>query len=262
GQMTLGGFAAALVGLHLAPVPGPWLWLLCVAAAFLAGALWGGIAGALKARTGAHEVIVTILLNFVAVALTNYFLTRFYALPDSVRTGTIGEGAWMARFSDAFALFQGSGVSTAFPFALLAAVAADLLLLRSPLGFHWRILGGGIRRAQYARLSPARLTFLSMALAGGFAGLASSSFVLGYKHYFEEGFSSGIGYLGIAVALLARNRPAAVPLSALLFGFLSQGGLVVNQLVPREVVDLVVAAILFVFIVLDARGREGAIRWI
>ncbi len=262
GQMTLGGFALALTGIHLAQVPGPWLWVLCIAAAALAGALWGGIAGFLKARTGAHEVIVTILLNFVAAAIVNYLLSQRYALPDTVRTATVGEGAWMARASDRIGFFSGSGVSLALPFALAVAAGCDLLLLRTELGFHWRILGGGLRRARYARLSPGRLTVLSMALAGAIAGIGSSSFVLGYKRYFEEGFVGGSGFVGIAVALLARNRPAAVPASALLFGLLAQGGLAVNQIVPREIVDLIVALILFVFVILDARAREGGIRWI
>lgn len=262
GQMTMGGFAMALAGIHLHSIGGPWLWFLCILAGAFAGGVWGAIAGLLKARTGAHEVIVTILLNFVAAATVDYVLSQHYALPDSVRTATIGEGAWMARMSDGIPLLKGSGASLALPFALAIACGSDLLLLRTPLGFHWRILGGGVRRARYARLNPSRLVVLSMTLAGVFAGIGSCSFILGYKHYFEEGFSSGSGFLGIAVALLARNRPLAIPAAALLFGFLSQGGLAVNQLVPRELVDVIVALILFVFIVLDARGREGRIRWI
>jgi simple sugar transport system permease protein len=262
GQMTVGGFAMALTGIHLAALPAPWLWLLSIGAAALAGAVWGAIPGLLKAKTGAHEVIVTILLNFIAVATVSYVLTRSYALPDTVRTAMVGEGAWMARGSESISALRGSGVSTALPLALLFAAGCDLLLLRTPLGFAFRILGGGIRRARYARLSPGRLNVLSLGLAGAIAGVGSCYFVLGYKHYFEEGFTGGSGFMGIAVALLSRNRPIAIPASAILFGILSQGGLVVNQVVPRELVDVVVAVILMTFIVLDARAREGGIRWI
>lgn len=262
GQMTVGGFAMALVGIHLAWLPAPWLWILSITAAAVAGGLWGAIPGLLKARTGAHEVIVTILLNFVAVAIVSYILTRNYALPDTVRTAMVGEGAWMARGSEAIPALQGSGVSTALPLAILFAVGCDLLLLRTPLGFAFRILGGGVRRARYARLSPGRLSILSLGLAGAIAGVGSCYFVMGYKHYFEEGFTGGSGFMGIAVALLARNRPVAIPAIAILFGVLSQGGLVVNQIVPRELVDVVVAVILMTFIMLDARAREGGIRWI
>jgi simple sugar transport system permease protein len=262
GQMAVGGFAMTLVGIHLAALPGPWLWILCILTAAVAGAVWGGIAGFLKAVTGAHEVIVTILLNFIAAALVNYFLTWFYALPETVRTAAMGSGAWMARASDLSGFFRGTGLSTALPFALAVAAGCDVLLLRSPLGFAWRVLWGGPRRARYARLDARRLTIGSLALAGAIAGMGSCSYILGYKHYFEEGFTGGAGFLGIAVALLARNRPAAIPASAFLFGLLSQGGLAVNQLVPREMIDLVMAVILIVFIVLDARAREGGIRWI
>jgi simple sugar transport system permease protein len=262
GQMAVGGFAMTLVGIHLAALPAPWLWLLCVGGAALAGGIWGGFAGWLKARTGAHEVIVTILLNFLAMAGLNYLLSQHYALPDTVRTATVGPGAWMARASDAFGAFRGSGVSTALFLGLICAGGMDAVLLRTPLGFHWRILGGGARRARYARLSPERLTVGSMALAGAIAGMGSSYFVLGYKHYFEEGFTGGAGFLGIAVALLARNRPLAVPATAVLFGLLSQGGLAVNQIVPRELVDVVVAVILFAFILLDAQLRDRKAPWI
>lgn len=262
GQMVVGGFAMTLVGIHLASVPGPWLWILCILAAATAGAVWGGIAGFLKSATGAHEVIVTILLNFIAAALVNYVLTWHYALPETVRTATVGSGAWMARASELGGFFRGAGLSTALLFALLLAVGCDLLLLRTSLGFAWRVLWGGPRRARYARLDSRRLTIGSMALAGALAGMGSCSYILGYKHYFEEGFTGGAGFLGIAVALLARNRPLAIPASAFLFGLLSQGGLAVNQLVPREMIDLVMAVILIVFIVLDARAREGGIRWI
>lgn len=262
GQMAMGGFALTWVGIHLAPLPGPWLWILCIAAAAAAGGAWGGIAGLLKARTGAHEVIVTILLNFIAAAMLNYLLSAHYALPETVRTAAVGEGAWMARISDWIAWVHGSGLSTAFPFALAVALACDALLFRTAAGFSWRILAGGVKRARYARLRPGGLTFASMALGGAIAGLGSCSYILGYKRYFEEGFTGGVGYIGIAVALLARNRPAAVPAAAFLFGLLAQGGLAVNQIVPREFVDLLVAVILVVFVVLDARAREGGFRWI
>ncbi len=262
GQMAVGGFAMTWIGIVLAGLPGPWLWILCIAGAALAGGIWAGIAGLLKARTGAHEVITTILLNFVAAALLNYAMSAHFALPETVRTAAVGEGAWMARASLAIGWMHGSGVSTAFPFALAVAVACDLLLFRTAAGFSWRILAGGIRRARYARLSPIRWTVASMAMGGALAGVGSCSYILGYKRYFEEGFTGGVGYLGIAVALLARNRPAAVPAAAFLFGMLSQGGLAVNQIVPREFVDLLMAVILIVFILLDARAREGGIRWI
>lgn len=167
----------------------------------------------------------------------------------------------MSRASDFIGFFRGSGLSAALLFAIVAVVGCDLLLLRTPLGFSWRILAGGARRARFARLSPGRLTFLSLAVGGAMAGLASSSHILGYKHYFEEGFTGGAGFIAIAVALLARNRPAAIPASAILFGTLSQGGLAVNEIVPREIVDLLVAVILFVFIILDARGRERGGLW-
>ena len=99
---------------------------------------------------------------------------------------------------------------------------------------------------------------LAFVLAGGAAGLVGSNFVLGYKHYYEDGFSGGIGFLGIAVALLARNRPLMVIPAALLFAVLSQAGLLVNTVLPRELVDILTGAILLVFIA----GDRVALRWV
>jgi simple sugar transport system permease protein len=87
--------------------------------------------------------------------------------------------------------------------------------------------------------------FVALALSGAVAGLVGSNFVLGYKHYYEDGFSGGIGYIGIAVAVLGRARPLGVVLAALLFGTLSQGALAVNAVVPKEIVDVLTAVIIF-----------------
>jgi general nucleoside transport system permease protein len=107
------------------------------------------------------------------------------------------------------------------------------------------VLGRSPAVAETSGVAVSRMTVLALALSGGIAGMAGSNFVLGYKHYYEDGFSGGVGFMGIAVAVLARGRPLGVVLAALAFGTLSQGALAINAVVPKEIVDVLEAVIIF-----------------
>ena len=255
GQMVVGGLAMAWAGSSVASLPFPIGVVAALAAGAMIGAIWGMLPGILKARTGAHEVIVTIMLNFIALALANYVLARHLALPETVRTSEVALSAQLPRFSDIWPALRGSPLSFAFPLAVATAIFLELWSARTPIGFSLRVLGEGPKQARYAGLPLARLTVFAMTASGALAGLAASNFILGYKHYYEEGFSAGAGFTGIAVALLARNRPIWIVPSAIFFGLLSYGGLVVNSIVPRELIDLTQAVILLLFIVFDRMMR-------
>ena len=206
-------------------------------AAALAGAGWAAIPGVLKARFGAHEVINTIMLNFVAFALVAWLGRRVF-LPATVHTAEIGPGAILPRLGELIAPLRGSPANAAILLALLVAVAVGFLLFRTRLGYELRALGLNAPAAEYGGVSIGRAQVTAMALSGALAGLAGLNFVLGYKHFFELGFSDGVGYMGIAVALVGRNHPLGVVLAALFFGALSYGGLAVNQRVSKEIVDI------------------------
>lgn len=262
GQMAIGGFAMAWTAFAGPAWPFPLGVVIALAAGAAGGALWAALPGLLKARTGGSEVIVTIMLNFIAAALINYLLVRHFALPETVRTPEIASGAALPRFSELLPWLRGSPLNSALLLAVAAALVCQFFISRTPLGFALRVLGEGPEQARYAGLPVGRLTVIGMTLSGAVAGLAGSSFILGYKHYYESEFSAGAGFSGIAVALLARNRPLAVIPSALFFGVLSYGGLVVNGLVPRELLDVLQAVILLLFIVLDRWfGRLFARKW-
>lgn len=237
GQLYLGGFAAGVVGAAAAGLPGVLLLPLCVIAAGLAGGLWGGIPGILKARFGAHEVINTIMLNFVAFALVSY-LGRPLFRTASVRTADIGAGGELPRLSTFLPALQGSPANVSLLVAVLVAAVVGLLLFRTRLGYALRAVGLQATSAEFGGISIGRIQIAAMALSGAVAGLGGINFVLGYKHFFELGFSGGAGFLGIAVALLGRNHPLGVVIAALFFGALSYGGLVINERVPRELVDV------------------------
>lgn len=254
GQIIAGALGTALVGTYL-PHGTPALLAipLCLLAGALVGGLLGGFAGFARARLAAHEVIVTILLNFIVRGLLVGAGTVVY-VRASVHTAPILPAAQLPRFSDLpwLAGFAGSAVNAALLLGLFLVLGYHVLLRYTHFGFALRTLGDNRDAAAAAGFPIARLTVLAMALSGALAGLGGANFVLGYKHYFEDGFSAGMGYLGIAVAVLAQGRPLALCAGALLFGTLSQGGLAVNALVPRELIDVLSAVVILVIATTNA----------
>jgi ABC-type uncharacterized transport system permease subunit len=243
-QLAAGGFCAALVGMLLpSGIPA----LLCLPVYILAAAIGGGAVGAvpgvLKARFGAHEVIVTIMLNFIVLALLNYLTSTRLHVPDTLHTPEIRSGA-LSRISDVAASFQGSAANATILLAILAAVALGWFLFRTRRGFELRAVGLQSRAAEYAGVHVGSVTWRALALSGAIAGIGGLNYVLGYKHYYEEGFATGAGFLGIAVALVGRSHPIGIVLAALLFATLSQGGLAVNALVPKQMVDVLQAVVI------------------
>jgi general nucleoside transport system permease protein len=243
-QLAAGGFCAALVGLLLPPgIPS----LLCLPIYIIAGALGGGVVGAvpgvLKARFGAHEVIVTIMLNFIVLALLNYLTSTRLHVPDTLHTAEIGSGA-LPRVSDAVPSFQGSAANATIVLAVLAMIALWWFLFRTRRGFELRAVGLQPHAAEYAGVNVGSVTWRALAISGAIAGIGGLNYVLGYKHYYEEGFATGAGFLGIAVALVGRSHPIGIGLAALLFATLSQGGLAVNALVPKQMVDVLQAVVI------------------
>jgi simple sugar transport system permease protein len=259
GQMYVGGFAAALVGAYL-PLPGLLAVAAAVLAAALAGGLWGAIPGLLKARFGAHEVINTIMLNFIAFSLVSW-AGRGLFQTATVRTREVALAAQLPRLEGLVPALRGAPVNAALPLGLVLAVVVGVLLFRTRLGYELRAVGLNAPAAEYGGISIGGTHALALTLAGALAGLGGTSFVLGYKHYFELGFSGGAGFIGIAVALLGRNGPAGVLVAALFFGALSYGGLVVNQRVPRELVEVLEALVILFAISARPLLERVARRW-
>jgi simple sugar transport system permease protein len=243
-QLAAGGFVAALVGLVL-PAGAPTLLVLPIyfLAAALAGGVVGGVPGVLKARFGAHEVITTIMLNFIVLALLNYLISTRFKVHDTLHTAQIRAGA-LPRLSDVAQPFHGSAANTVFLLALAVAAASWWFLFRTRAGFELRAVGLQPHAAEYGGVSVARVWWRTMALAGAVAGIGALNYVLGYKRYYEEGFSAGAGFLGIAVALVGRSHPVGIVIAAILFATLSQGGLAVNALVPKQMVDVLQAVVI------------------
>ncbi len=218
GQLIVGAVCAGYVGFHYELPPVVHV-LAALLAALVGGALWGGIIGVLKARTGAHEVITTIMLNYVAAALLTYLLTK-----ESFQQP--GSNNPRSEKVDAAATFPSIlGVHSGIVLAVLAAVGVWWLLERSTVGFELRAVGANADASRTAGMSVANVYTLAMVVAGLLAGLAGAQQVLGHQDSLTASFGGSIGFDAITVALLGRATPLGTVLAGLLFGALSTGGL-------------------------------------
>jgi ABC-type uncharacterized transport system permease subunit len=243
-QLAAGGFAAALLGMALpAGIPALIVLPLYVLVAGMAGGIVGGVPGVLKSKFGAHEVITTIMLNFIVLALLNYLIAARFKVHDTLHTAEIKSGV-LPRLSDWISGFHGSAANSVIFLALVIVALAWFFLFRMRAGFELRAVGLQAHAAEYGGVHVGRVWWSSMVIAGAVAGIGGLNYVLGYKHYYEEGFSAGAGFLGIAVALVGRSHPVGIVIAAILFATLSQGGLAVNALVPKQMMDVLQAVVI------------------
>jgi simple sugar transport system permease protein len=228
GQYIVGSLVAVQMGIWFAsmsPVPHV---LLAIVAASLAGAVWGGIAGFLRASVGAHEVITTIMLNWIAVWAGLYLIQGPLQDPRAklVQVSVTKEVAPHARLHVWWGNAALQGLHIGFFVALAALVVYWLVLSRTTLGYEVRAVGFNAEAARYGGINVARNYFLAMAISGLFAGLAGAIDILGWQFRIDQTgitVASQIAFLGIAVALLGRNSPIGVFLAAILFAALTTG---------------------------------------
>ncbi len=247
GQMLIGAAAAGWVGFSLDLPYGLHL-IIAVIAGIIGGAVWGGLVGLLKARTGAHEVIVTIMLNFVALYLISFLLrTPILQQPGSNNPKTPG-----MKDTAVFPLLFGPGYNlhAGLLFVIAATVFVWWLLGRSSLGFQFRAVGENPRAARVAGIDVKNVYVYAMLISGGLVGLAGTAQVLGtITTGFGAGIDAGIGFDAITVALLGRSKPWGVFFAGLLFGAFKAGGFTMqaSESIPIDIV-LVVQSLIVLFI--------------
>ncbi|HZS08087.1 MAG TPA: ABC transporter permease [Blastocatellia bacterium] len=268
GQLIVGAFAAAWAGITFHKLPAVVLVPVAMLAAILAGGLWGGIPGLLKARFGSNEVVNTIMLNFVAAGLVSWLTQAFYKEPGDpiMESGPIAEAAHIARFHTLLAPLginfpQRIPLNISFLLALLVGFFVWMFLWRTKWGYEIRAVGSNPMAAEYGGISVKKQIILAMALSGALAGMVGINEVLGYHYRYYHDFSQGYGFTAIAVALLGRNHPVGVVLAAILFGALVRGSLFVDIFSDHVSKDLamVLQAIIILFVAMDAffRGTLG-----
>jgi simple sugar transport system permease protein len=243
GQIFIGALTSAYAGYAITGLPAYIHIPIALLAGALGGALWGFVPGFLKAKTGAHEVIITIMMNYIAFKFTDFMLNGPMQDPNEYtpKTPWIQESAKLTRFfQDPIRFHLG------FFVALGVAFLIYWLLFKTTWGFELRTVGSNPNGARYAGINTTRSTVIAMSLAGSLAGLAGANEVLGLNYRLVTAFSSGYGFDSIALALLGKNHPFGVVLSALLFGFLRNGSrqMQLKSGVPIDIVSILQALIL------------------
>lgn len=253
GQLLVAAGAAVIIG-YSVQLPAFIHLPLALLAAIAAGGLYGAIPGYLKAKTGAHEVINTIMLNYIAFRFFDWAFTGPLRRPggDSPVTAQIYPSAYLPQ------IFEGYRFHWGFFLALLVAFGVWWLLFKTTVGFEIRTAGANPKAARYGGMKITHIIVLTMALSGALAGMAGANEVLGLNHFLAAGFSAGYGFDAIALALLGKSHPLGVVLAALLFGTLRNGATRMQSVasIPIDIISIV-QALVIVFI-----AAPAIVRWI
>lgn len=266
GQLYVAAFATAWVGIKFGgtivnvfgtDVNYSWMSLpaiilvpMCVLTAMIVGGIWGAIPGILKAKFGSHEVINTIMLNFVGIALVSYFTQYHFKKPGDpiLQTVPIGEAAHIPRISQFIpGMPDFVPLSVAFLLAILMCGLVYIFLWKTKWGYELRAVGANPSAAEYGGISPQKQIVMAMTISGGLAGMVAVGEVLGYRYRYYDGFSDGWGFWGIAVALLGRNHPLGIFFAALFFAVLKRGDIFVDaftRYVSKDLVEVLLAIII------------------
>lgn len=254
GQFFIGALCSAYAGYSLVGLPGIIHLPLALLAGAAGGALWGAIPGYLKARFGAHEVVNTMMMNWIAFRLSDWLLNGpMKASGFRPVTPNVLHTAELPRFFP-----EPLRLNWGFILALVVAYALYWFLFKTTLGFEIRSVGANPDAAKYAGMNIVKNFVLVMAMSGGLAGLAGSAQVLGVDHWVGQGFSAGYGFDAIALALLGKSHPAGVVIAALLFGFLRSGATRMQSIagVPIDIISII-QGLVIIFI-----AAPGIIRWL
>jgi len=254
GQFFMGALGAAFVGYSLVGLPAIIHLPLALLGGAAAGAIWGAIPGFLKARFGAHEVVNTIMMNWIAFRLSDWLLNGpMKAVGYRPVTPSIEATAELPRFFPDPLRFNWG-----FVLALVLALLVYWFLFKTTFGFEVRAVGANPDAAKYSGMSVMRNFVLVMTISGALAGLAGSVQVLGTDHWVGQGFSAGYGFDSIALALLGKSHPLGIVLAALLFGILRGGATAMQSLarVPIHIIS-VIQGMVIIFV-----AAPAIIRWI
>jgi simple sugar transport system permease protein len=269
GQLYVAAFATAWVGMKFGGTvvnvfgdQQDWSWFslpaivlipMCMATAIIVGGVWGAIPGFLKARFGSHEVINTIMLNFVAFAMVSYFTQYFYKIPGDpiLQTAPIGEAAFIPQLNDFIPFIpQTVALNVSFLIAIVMCVLVYVFLWRTKWGYELRAVGENPDAAEYGGISPKKQIVIAMSISGALAGMVAIGEVMGFRHNYYDGFSGQWGFFGIAVALLGRNHPLGVFIAAVFFAMIIRGGLYIDidtKFITKDLVE-VLQAIIIIFV--------------
>jgi len=258
GQLAFGAVTAAWIGYLIQGVPFPVHMMLALAAGLFAGLLWGAIPGILKAYTGAHEVIITIMLNYVALLFVQFLLSG--PMKDRTPGNVTARTPLIQPEAEIPSLFAGTPweMHIGVLIAIGAAVLVQVFLTRTTWGFEIRTVGANQHAARYAGISVAKNLVLAMALSGMLAGAAGAVEVLGVTRRHELGFGTGYGFDSIAIALLGRSNPYGVVAAAILFGAMKSGAtqMQFNTQISSSIISVIQGLVLLLV------AADVIVRWL
>jgi general nucleoside transport system permease protein len=245
GQYTIAALFSAYLGATL-PVPGPVRIAIILVVAMAVGSLWAGVAGVLKVTRGVHEVISTIMLNFIAIGVTSYMFAHFLKTKNAPgdfvqKTKTIPDSGLIPSLNHLLRILgvhppAGSNLYGFLPIAIVIGVIFYLLVWRTRFGYDLRASGTNPDAAAVSGVDPKSMILRTMLISGAIAGLVGMPDLFGLYHRYTIDFVTGLGFLGIAVALVGRNHPVGIALAALLFGFLDRSAQILDlEGIPKEI---------------------------
>jgi len=254
GQFYLGAIGATIVGLHMEHVSSLIAIPLGLVAGFLGGGVWGGVAGWLKVRFKANEVVTTIMLNYIAIGLVSYLVTgpMQEAMHANPQTDEIAVSMILPK------IFPPTRVNLGYIFAILFAIAITFLLFRMPLGLSLRAVGFNQEASRHAGIGVENHFLIAMLISGGAAGLAGAIEVMGITGRLYANISSGYGFTGIAVSLLCGNHPLGTIITGWLFGALSSGSqlMQLTAQIPAVVISIIQGLVIIFLISFNVFGKR------
>lgn len=261
GQIIVGGLASTALALAIPSLPGILLLPMALAAGMLAGAVWGGIPGVLKAKLGVNEILTTIMMNAIAVQLSNFLLRGPMIDPKEVvaktylpQSAPVPEQAWLIRLLPPTLLHLGTVL------AVILAVLVFIFLWRTTIGYRIRAVGLNPSAAKYAGINVPTYQALALVLGGAFAGLAGAVEVLGVSHRMLEGVSGGYGFSGIVAALFGKLHPLGSIPASVLFGSLLVGADKMQRAVqvPASLIEVILGLVVIFVVSSDLWARRQA----
>jgi len=272
GQYLVAALFAGWVGGSIA-VWGPLHIMIIIAVAVIVGALWAGIAGVLKITRGVNEVVATIMLNFIGFSVVGFFLGNFFATDSSAlnqSTPPLPESGQLPGMNWIFTTLgftepKGTELQGFLIIAIIIGIGYYMLVWKTRFGYDLRASGANPGAAKMSGVNPKKMILYTMLISGGVAGMVGLSTMLGKLHAYTQDFPRGLGFAGIAVALLGRNNAVGMALGALLFGFMERSALILDlNNIPKEVVQIiqgvVVLAVVIAYEVVDRMIKAREIR--
>lgn len=247
GQFYIGSIASILVGIYLDNLPAILIWIIAMVVGIIAGGIWGLIAGTLKAKFNTSEVIITIMLNYVALYLVGFLVGGPLQAPGGIpQTKAISKEFQFAK------LIEGTRVHMGIFFAIIGAFIVWWIFKKTLLGYRIQTVGASPKAAEYAGINIKRYWMLIMFISGAFAGLAGMVEIYGVHYRVLEGISSSFGFTALLIALLAKLNPLAVILGSLFISTLTVGAnaMQISMSIPTSIVNVMQSLIIFFMLII------------